>query len=102
MGALQSEISASSVSAGDSHAALTAVQSELTPLVDDVISLSQHLCAAAGIPFTVQDITNNLRASMASGNNTLTINHNIYIIKEIIYVTIELSFLKISDYTLYV
>lgn len=76
VGALQSEISASSVSAGDSHAALTAVQSELTPLVDDVISLSQHLCAAAGIPFTVQDITNNLRASMASdsGPNSLSLD----------------------------
>jgi len=51
------------------------VQSELTPLVDDVISLSQHLCAAAGIPFVAQDVANNLRASLAPGNNVVTINH---------------------------
>ena len=77
MGVLQSEISASCVSAGDSHAALTALQSELTPLVGDVISLSQHLCAAAGIPFMAQDFANNLRASLATGKNVVIIDGNI-------------------------
>ena len=64
---LQSEISASSVSAGDSHAALTAIQSELASLVDDVISLGQHLCAAAGIQFNSQEAGNNLRAAIVLG-----------------------------------
>jgi len=71
---LQSEISASSVSAGDSHAALTAIQSELASLVDDVISLGQHLCAAAGIQFNSQEAGNNLRAAIVldSGPNSLS------------------------------
>jgi len=46
---LHSEISASSESAGDSRAALVALQSELVPLLDDVSALGQHLCATAGI-----------------------------------------------------
>ncbi len=46
---LHSEIAASSESAGDSRATLAALQSELSPLVDDVTSLTLHLCAAVGI-----------------------------------------------------
>lgn len=49
MAVLHSEITASSESAGDSRAALTALQSELSPLVDDVTALTLHLCAAVGI-----------------------------------------------------
>nr|CAH0104704.1 unnamed protein product [Daphnia galeata] len=43
---LHSEIAASSESAGDSRATLVALQSELSPLVDDVTALTLHLCAA--------------------------------------------------------
>lgn len=46
---LLSEIAASSESAGDSRATLVALQSELSPLVDDITSLTLHLCAAVGI-----------------------------------------------------
>lgn len=49
MAILHSEIAASSESAGDSRATLAALQSELSPLVDDVTSLTLHLCAAVGI-----------------------------------------------------
>ncbi|XP_046653913.1 protein bicaudal D-like [Daphnia pulicaria] len=46
---LHSEIAASSESAGDSRATLVALQSELSPLVDDITALTLHLCAAVGI-----------------------------------------------------
>lgn len=47
---LHAEMVASSESAGDSRAALVALQSELTPLLDDVSAVTQHLCAAASLP----------------------------------------------------
>ena len=50
---LHSEIAASSDSAGDSRAALAALQSELAPIVDDVVALGQHICTAAGIQLGV-------------------------------------------------
>lgn len=46
---LHSEITASSESAGDSRATLATLQSELSPLVDDITALTLHLCAAVGI-----------------------------------------------------
>ena len=49
MAILHSEIAASSESAGDSRATLAALQSELSPLVDDVTGLTLHLCATVGI-----------------------------------------------------
>ena len=46
---LHAEMAVSSESAGDSRAALVALQSELAPLVDDITALGQHLCASAGL-----------------------------------------------------
>ena len=61
---LHSEMSASSESAGDSRAALVALQSELVPLLDDVSALGQHLCATAGIQISSGTVGgSNIRSS---------------------------------------
>lgn len=49
MAILHSEIAASSESADDNRVAIVALQSELSPLVDEVTSLTLHLCATVGI-----------------------------------------------------
>jgi hypothetical protein len=65
---LHSEIAASSESAGDSRATLVALQSELSPLVDDVTALTLHLCAAVGIQTGSGSLTGITRSSTGKWN----------------------------------
>ena len=73
MAVLHSELTAASDFAGDNRAALTALQSELAPLVDDVTTLAQHLCSAAGIQVsgTQQGDSNSRSAGIESGPSSL-------------------------------
>ncbi|XP_057372828.1 protein bicaudal D-like [Daphnia carinata] len=71
---LHSEIAASSESAGDSRATLATLQSELSPLVDDITALTLHLCAAVGIQTGSGTNAGTARSStdVGSGPSSLT------------------------------
>ena len=55
---LHSELASTSELAGGNRAAMAALQSQLSPLVDDVTTLAQHLCMAAGLPVQGQALRN--------------------------------------------